>query len=246
MSAYNEHVANLSEPRRLNPKVFVGDKTFPQELCDFVLSLALVYNDFRDVVFAQMLLNEVMPDDLTIPTRQVGHVSGLFAHLARTQAGILHELWELIAHNSIARSHPEFKTLVSSLHPEARRAWQALTAEKHGPRSKNPVARLVFFARNKVVFHYDRKEIAQGYASAFLGDTENHPYISEGRSMAAARFYFADAAAQAYMYEGPGADAASEFMKAYSPVLMQVNQALREIVRRFVTAREKRSRKTAT
>jgi hypothetical protein len=96
---------------------------------------------------------------------------------------------------------------------------------------------LLVRARNKIAFHYDAAEIAKGYVGAFLEPAVKEPFVSRGPSMAVSRFYFADAAAAVYMRDVTDAATADEFFSAASPILNQINHALRELVTRFINAR---------
>jgi hypothetical protein len=78
---YERDVALLAALETFDPKAFVGAKEWPQELCNFVLALALAYNDFKDVIFAQALLATVRPTNVERPTTAVGHYAGLYHHL---------------------------------------------------------------------------------------------------------------------------------------------------------------------
>ena len=95
--SYKEQIDHLSPLENFDPDAFIGDGKFPQELCDFVLALALAYNDFRDIVSAQRMVLKVAPANLSTPTPQLGNYGGLIAHLVRLSAGFVHELLNLMA-----------------------------------------------------------------------------------------------------------------------------------------------------
>ena len=92
---------------------------------------------------------------------------------------------------------------------------------------------MLFFLRNKIGYHYDAKELARGYKAAF--GQSKPPYLSRGSSMKSTRFYFADAAAEAYMLDKAKDPEVRDFLKSSHLFLDQINQALHEIVTRFVT-----------
>ena len=236
MNPYREANARLAPLETFDPNVFVSDAEFPPEMCHFVLALAVVYNDLRDLMVAYMCLEPILPPMNTGPTPAVGNVMGVSVHLMRSFAGVLHEAFELIRSNSDVVESAKFKQIVSNLHPEARESWLALAAVAEGKAISSPLTKMLLFARNKVAFHYDPKEIARGFRLAFIG-TGREPYVSRGQSMAEARFYFADAAVSEYMNIAGDTAAAGDFMKARTQVFHQVNHALREIVFGFVVKR---------
>lgn len=237
MGKYAKQIVLLSELESFDPAAFVGNNECPQELCDFVLALALAFNDFRDVVMAQTLLEEIAPADDKTLTPALGNVRGLFAHLSRLGAGILQELGNLIQRSGNVRAHPRFTALVKNLPAEAREAWKSLVAAVEKKPGHDELSMLLVRARNKVAFHYDAEEIGTGYRSAFVSKSDRSPLISRGASMTAARFYFADAAAEMYMMEVTGGETAKNFLEGSLPLFNQVNHALREIVTRFINAR---------
>jgi hypothetical protein len=233
---YKEIVAGLGPLETFEARAFVKDVQCPQKVCDLVLGLALIHTDLRDVVLAQTLLDNVSPRDQVTPTVELGHFNGLAGHLVRLQAGILHELLEVVKdHGSAIRTSP-FPSLVAQLTVDGRAAWDAIIAAARGKRVTDPLGRLLFFARNKVAFHYDLKALHQGYARSFPGGGSRVPYISLGANMARTRFYFAEAAADTYMRDGD-ADAVDAFFSGKSELLVQVNKALSELVVRFVASR---------
>lgn len=238
LSKYDHDVALLGELETFDARAFVGDDVWPQELCNAVLAMAVAYNDFKDVLFAISLLREVEPADMQTPTPQLGHFAGLHYHLIRMVAAQLHELADLVRRTKQWLEHPQFlDRVVKHLPAPAREAWIAVLAAAENKPSADPLAMLLVRARNKVAFHYDPEEIGRGYVASFAPGSDREPYLSRGSSMARTRFYFADAAAEAYMRQVTDADTTTTFFNAALPLLPQINHALREVVFRFVTAR---------
>ena len=131
------------------------------------MSLALVYNDLRDIVLANVLRQEVLPEDTKTPSIELGQAAGMSLHLLRLQAGTVHELLQLIAAQASATSHGSFQHLLRLLTPEGREAWTTLQGAASERWQDNPLSRVLFFLRNKIGFHYDAKELGRGYSIAF-------------------------------------------------------------------------------
>lgn len=239
MGRYEELVRDLGEPIAFDARAFVGDEKVPQDVCDFILSLALVFNDFKDLVFAQQLMQTIRPGDGP-PSRDRGLHGGLHVHLIRLLAGILNELAKLIEKRKAVVTGPVFAAILKKIPSSARDMWKhvAHASVATGP-SGDKFGRLIYFARHKVTFHYDTKEIARGYRLRFLQSDLGPPYISRGANMAATRFYFADAAAESYMMQVADAVTGKEFFQAGWKLLPEVGHALREIVTAFVKLRGK-------
>jgi len=232
-------VSRLAPLETFDSNAFVGDATFPQSVCDFVLAMALVYNDFRDVIVARSLLQSITPEGNPLTTER-GEVAGRAEHLDRLLAGIVHELTELIRNNISVIESPELLRVIGETPRGIRSVWsEVVTVGRAGGRGlgSDPLSRLIFFARNKVAYHYDPKIVARGYRRAFMEDPTRFPLVSRGPAMEKTRFYFADAAAQSFLRSGDDSRVANDFFSAEDPLLAQVNHALREIVIAFLKKR---------
>lgn len=233
---YYALVAQLQPLERIDTRVFNGDETCPQHVCDFVLSLALAFNDLRDLLIAERLLRSTGTEDKRA-TVERGQFGGAQVHLFRLLAGFLHELVDLIRKERKSPCHPFFKSLLSEIPTPAVSMWRTVvdTAFASGPHG-NDFGRFLFDTRNTVAFHYDSKVIGRGFRARFE-DREGPPFASIGSSMAETRFYFGDAAAQEVMWQKAGADSVDEFLKDRWEILNPVSHALREIVTHFIRMR---------
>jgi hypothetical protein len=234
---YREDIAQLGPLETFDATAFQGNAEYTQDLCNFILALSLFYNDFRDLIAAQMLLSEAYPGDNAKPSPEVGQFRGLSLHLFRIQAGFVHELAELVERNLKIIASAGFQKIVKGLNRKGREAWASVVAAAENRPGDDPLARVVFFARNKVGFHYDQKEILRGYAKCFIEPTGRVPFISRGTKMANTRFYFADAAAEAYIRSLGDPEVVEPFYAVESPLLLEINLAVREIIVRFINSR---------
>lgn len=258
MSKYGSDVALLSKLETFDPAAFVDDDNTSQRVCDLVMALALAHNDFRDVIFAQTMLNTVMPGDLQTPTPELGLFAGLQLHLHRTLAGTMHELMKLIQDNRDLLDAPALAAAIRHVPRAARSAWQQVVAAALEKPTKGTISRFLARARNKVAYHYDAPQVGLAFRRAFIRTgvsgqeprftrkVTRQPFISRGRSMAACRFYFADAAAAVSLQSSGSDETVEQFFAASMPLLNQINHALREVVTSFITARAKVRRAPAT
>jgi hypothetical protein len=216
---FSEHIAGLATLRSFDPHVFVGDSNYSQEFCDFMLALALAYNDYRDVFIAHVLLDDETPSYLKTPTSALGEFAGIKAHLMRALMGILHELLVVIEKNREIVESQQFARLEKHLRPKARAAWTNVRAATGQKPASNPQTRLLVFARNNVSFHYGPKALGLGFRSTFTTASAKSPYVSAGSQMATTRFYFADAAAESYIRNIGDPGTVQAFFTVASPVL---------------------------
>jgi hypothetical protein len=234
---FDERIAQLGILETFDPGAFRADANYPQELCDFILALGLAYNDLRDLILAHILVREALPPDPKRPTPRLGEVAGIQAHLNRLMAALIHELSKLIENNAPSIEQPAFQALVRQLPRPARQAWLSLVNATQQDTATDDLSRLLLFARHKIAYHYDAREIGRGYRRAFIEDQARKPFVSRGTSMGTNRFYFADAAADTYLRTSAGKEVTQDFLAAKLDIFNDINHALRELVGLFINAR---------
>jgi hypothetical protein len=236
--SYEDEVRALAPLMSFDSGVFRGDAEVPQSVCNFVLALAVAYNDLRDVAFGINLLEPSRPQGPPKPTREFGHFGGMQTSLNKALVGIIHETLNLIGKESAAVGHPFFRRVVNSCSPTARSAWTSLVAAAMGEAEVQPLSRALMLMRNKVAFHYDAKEIHRAYEECFPArDGAPEPYVSAGDSMRSTRFYFADRSVEWYLGSLALPDGQRLILNAGRTFVEQINCALYEIVTKFVPAR---------
>ncbi|MFA5287658.1 MAG: hypothetical protein WC394_05275 [Candidatus Omnitrophota bacterium] len=238
MKCYSDYFSSLVPYKEFNPNAFVGDKDIPQDLCNFILALALAYNDYKYYTMNFIMLIESQPKCDIRRDSKWGEFSGIKLHIIRLHIGFVHELFQLIKNNKNLLAHQFFKEIVRVLNKEARKSWgilvEAALAKEVTPKKSNPL----FMIRNKVSFHYDPKELHAGYNKGFFkeGKISQNACVSEGSVLWGSRFYFADLAIQGYLEKelGPDADA---FFASLNQIMAEINMALHNICIRFIQRR---------
>jgi hypothetical protein len=239
MPGFLEECAMLAPLESFDPEAFRGNAEVPQALCNFVLAIALIYNDCKDAIHAHVALAGSKPEGPPLKTRAWGALGGAQFHAFRAVAALLHELFELIRTNRDLLRHDFFVSLMQQLHPVSRKAWLALVNVACDATPTDQLGKRLLLLRNKVFFHYDPKAIFQGYTQHFLGTTkrDDRAYLSRGDSMRATRFYFADAAAEGYLHFLVGPEKAEELKKELGEIIGQVNHGLMMIVGSYIQRR---------
>lgn len=209
----------------------------PQQLCNFILALALVYNDFKDVIIGHHAIDGLEPKDTNSLTPELGMYNALRLNMMRLHAGIFRELFDLIEASNSLLSLPLFVRLVGQLSPDGRAQWKALCDIAFQRPTENSDFKALLLVRNKVSFHYDAKAIFRGYQRCFIEDALVEPLLSRGNSMQATRFYFADAAAQSFLMEQAERTTLVAILTGRSPLVHAINVALYGIVTRFLAVR---------
>ena len=227
----------LAALQTFDPRAFIGNKDVPQELCSFVLTLALIYNDLKDGLFTNILLTEWKPRDKQRLNRSWGNYNGLWAHHVRLHFALVHEFLKLLAANKTALENPFFIAVTRQLPSDARKAWDTLVDASAQKTTSNPANKALLMVRNKVSFHYDPKEVFRGYREHFLREppVTKDAFISRGGSMRASRFYFADAAAASYLQSL--VESSGETENRLLDLTNDLALALKGIVDRFIQRR---------
>lgn len=230
--------ARLAALETFDPTAFIPDQNVPREVCSFVLALALAYNDIKDVIYAHLLLKEYIPSGQFQKRVDWGMFTGLKVHLIRYQLGLVHELCNLIREHQETIRHPFLQSVVTQMSKRSREVWNTLVATAVGQLKVGPLAQAVLRIRNKVIFHYDTKEILNGYKQHFFDGVtlKDRAYISRGQSMGESRFYFADAAAEGYL-EWVHRSQSEELANNITEAIRKANLAIMLLVDTFIQRR---------
>lgn len=205
----------------------------------FILLLAAVFNDLKAAWYIVERLRYAGPiADRHLVCR--GQVAGMGIQTSRLIAGILHELMQQIAKHGDVVDSSEFRTLVARLPRPQRAAWnqvQQVARQQDGTLNVTSAdAKLLLLIRNNFAFHYGAKAFAEGYRRFFADSTQafgDRALLSDGESMEATRFYFADAA----MEEGLRSLTRlsyKDLQRKLSVMSAKVNIALKFIVTRYI------------
>lgn len=232
---------NIAPLETFGPEAFQGDAAVPQELCNLVLALAVIFNDLTDLHVVGEIVLGATPDPPPRKTRKWGAYNGIDSHSFRLCAGVLHELLSVLADNRAQLEHPLFVAITKQLSTGARKAWASvIAASDQATLPQDPLGKGLVFIRNKAASHYDPKAISLGYRHHFFesGRTDERGYVSRGVKPWETRFYFADAAVQGLRQRNiPGSLRDTELMENVSKLLAQLLFALMEIVCLFIQRR---------
>jgi hypothetical protein len=240
MESIKEGFQRLADLESFDPKAFEPDDTVSKDLCGFVLTLALIYDDIKNLsIFIRSVL-EVKPEGDFIVRRDWGEFNALLNFLNRLNIGILHELFNLIESNKKNIEDKFFKEVLRHVRKDALKDWYALVDISLNRRTTtNELAKHLMLIRNKISFHYDQKMIRKGYKFLFQRrDDIKKAYISRGLNMDQSRFYFADGAAESYISSLVDSDENVESLfKPTRDAIQQLNVSIRYIVINFIQKR---------
>jgi hypothetical protein len=237
---FREECELLAPLESFDPAAFRGDDRVPQDVCNFVLTLALAYNDCKDAIYAHIVLAESKPAEPPRRTKLWGALGGAQFHAFRAVASVIHEVCERIRTDDGVLRDEFFRSVVRNLPAPSREAWEALVDVALQATPKDGLGKQLHRLRNKLTFHYDPEALFIGYAEHFLGERkrDDRAFVSRGENMRATRFFFADAAATGYARSVAGADEAAEELKGdLQDAVNRVNHGLMVLVRAFIERR---------
>lgn len=238
MNNLSEHFSKLANLQYFDPQAFQADNTVSKEVCSFVLSLALIYNDIKNTSLFIEILKKSKPPGTFEERKDWGEYNALINFIDRVTIGLLHELFRLIKDNKGVLEDKFFKEVIKSINKDAKKSWQALVDTSFEKSSDNKLSKDLMFIRNKVSFHYDPKAINKGYKHFYKNIKKmDKAYISRGKNMPESRFYFADAAAESYMQSLYGADDMRFFFRSVGENLQKLNNTIWYIINNFIAKR---------
>lgn len=224
-------IDDLAKLESFDPSAFEADETVSQDVCNFVLTLALIFNDLKDLVYADITLATQKPVGSFRISRLWGSYNGIQFHLVRLIIGLFNEIIELIKKSDKVIADPFFQSVLKKLSKQEREIWHDLVSVATVEQTTSQRKSFTFFVRNKLVFHYEPKEIYRGYQTFFRSGTHGaeKAFISRGNNMEGTRLFFADAAVNGYFrrnIQGKEADKvtlnAMQTLADLTPIFMNI------------------------
>ena len=239
MTNFTQETELLAPLQTFSQEAFVGDNNVPQDICNFVLALALIYNDCKDGIFSNLILGESKPSGESQLSRPWGAYSGFMVHYLRLHFALIQELLNLIAKSQQTIKHPFFNLVIQQLSKQDRDSWDALADAVLQKQTSSPLNKFLLMIRNKVSSHYDAKELYRGYQYHFFRNdsSSESPFISRGTNMQSTRFYFADAAADGYLQSQAVKENPNELMNRVADLTRDLNRAIMQVVNHFIQKR---------
>jgi len=236
---------NLAPLKYFDSKVFQPLDKNEQKVCNFILMLALVYNDFKDLSWAYVQMNKCGPSTtpLPTPTPHVGQYAGVNLHLTKLFHALLFAFAELVKNNSDVLNHQLFSKTLEQINKENKNHWGRLVAFAKGEADRNDeeLHETSLLIRHNLAFHYHQpKFLSAGYNHFFSkkdNPTNQSAFISDGTTLEETRFYFADAAVQGCFEQNISKEKASRLNPALRDISRKINETLHNIIMTFIQQR---------
>ena len=133
----------------------MGDDKWHQPICNFILALAVIYNDYADIEFAQTLRNQARPCDDAIESPEFGYHKALGLHLGKLLASLIFELFALIRDNAKLLEGVEYLSIYKKLPKQIKISWSEIVGIAISPDARKTTnGKMLLMARHKVTSHY--------------------------------------------------------------------------------------------
>ncbi|MFH1724883.1 MAG: hypothetical protein ABII00_09710 [Elusimicrobiota bacterium] len=235
--------AALAPLMSFDPKALLSEDRDEQEVCDFVLMLSVVYNDFKDLIWAYHHLDHCrQPEDGEVSSYN-GQYVGMRNHLTRLFHSLIFEFTMLLRENKHILDHALFRKTLGFVSKENRTRWAELLAFSRGEanESAKDLLRISMLLRHNITSHYYKPTfLAKGYKSFFENakdEAHSSAFISRGMSLDANRLYFADAALDGCIKRLVPSDKMHDIRQSLNAVADFINRTLMDIVEKFIQAR---------
>ena len=235
MSKNISRLSDITTLETFDESAFLANEHISQDVCNFILTLACIYNDYKDTLLSLYYIEKVKPSQPFEETAEWGEFNGLKFHVIRIQVALIHELLKLIEKSQKAIEDLFFDSVVRQIDKSGKKSWQTLVNISQGKEDPHRIAKTLLMIRNKISFHYDPKEISKGYKKYFVDTTpKRKAYISRGDTLKKERYYFADAGLQNYFYSLYDDIGQDKFLDNIIAVMECIAPALSQIITRFI------------
>ena len=225
----------LSPLKTFPSEAFISKDIEEQKVCDFILALAVFYNDFKDVDYAWYYFQISAPKTPKIETYYGQHV-GMRYHVFKIYISLFLEMFKLIKKSKKTIELPLFKKIENKLPKKAKMGWNDIKDISKGKQAKDKeLNSFLKKTRNRVASHYDVSEISKGY-KRFFKKNKMDAFVSLGNCLLSTRFYYADAAVEGYIEHCLDSNKAETFKKI-NTLNKKVSNTIYYILVNFVKAR---------
>lgn len=235
---------NLNPLKKFNLNVLLDETRSSKKANAFIIALAAVYNDMKDLFWMYQILVDNKPPDVTVRNETTGQFAGMGNFVLRHLIGLFWEFLTLIKENKDVFNEESITCAEGRLGPESKAFWKslkdlAITEKAVLPEKQQEIVECLVVIRNSVSFHfYHTKNFINGFNQyVTAAGSEAAVYASYGDQMEKTRFYFADAATQYQMMKYMK-DKGAEDSEIIGFIGM-MNQALRFLIEAFLDNQNK-------
>lgn len=229
------------------------EETKKDELANFFLVLATVFNDLKGyLIFQELLVDNYRFPNSGETSVHSGEFMGLHIHLTRLMIGTLHEYFNFLNSQNDVISSSEFRSILKTIDNKTiEDTWEDIMAVATGSTERDSeFIKNIFLIRNKVSFHYDNgKELKRAFCNLFFHrqkmEFNNFAYYSISDDWYKTRFYFADATTEEYLRMYSDNKDKFETMSGYSSQTLELVGKINLVTSRLLKSYLRNLPKTA-
>lgn len=238
------------ELKEIDPARLIKDGV-EDEVADFFLVLAIIYNDFKGLIFFKTLLQDKFRNP---PNGERSYHSGEYAgfqiQLHKLICATIHEFFEFLKKKEDVLKTHEFTIIANNLSSYTKSRWTDIVdfaLSKNTPDSdfKNRLARV----RSNVTSHYyeSDKNLRSGFVDFFFKrerDAGNeNAYYAIDNAMKNTRFFYADAAEDAFLNSISKTEempTAADFSEGLIEIINAMNETIALLLKEYLRRRPHR------
>lgn len=227
---HNNVKLEFSGELRKIPPSRMFDETEKDELANFFLVLATVFNDLKGyMIFQELIVDNYRFPDSGETSVHSAEFMGLHIHLTRLIVGTLHEYFMFLNSKKDVISSTEFKSILNTINSKTvEDTWEDIMAVATGSTERDSeFIKNILYIRNKVSFHYDNgKELKRAFCNLFFHrekmEFNNFAYYAVSGDLNKTRFFFADAVTEEYLRMHSDNNDKFETMSGYSKETLEL------------------------
>ncbi|HKW03569.1 MAG TPA: hypothetical protein VJN96_27330 [Vicinamibacterales bacterium] len=230
----------LAEPEKFDPNVLTSSGNDAVDA--FVLTLAHVFNDLKSLSWvAYQMKSGIGNVTSRADDPYLGQVNGFNEWCNRQMISVVNEFLVLVSKSTLAIEAAPFRECLAACSGVTQDQWDSIVDVAFDRKKKaGPFAKYLRLIRNKVGHHYESGPLLEGYKNHFFVvkpvGVSDFAYASLGSRMETTRFFFADAASQAYVRRILDDEQDTLLNRALDTVL-EVNETLRFILEAYLRLR---------
>jgi len=235
------------------PRNIIPNNDEVEKIDGLFITFALIFNDIKTIHLLSMVIEENFEalDSEEKPTYHKGEFAGVGVYLIRMLFGTINEFLILLEKKQTVIKEDKFQNLLKNLSSDTLLAWNGLynlgVSKNKTQKDSDPVLSLIDDIRNEISFHYygGPKYLSEGFKDFFYKNPpkpqNKRAFYSIGETMKDTRFFYADAAAEAYLAikaEKYGYDRESFKAVIFKDLVSKLNLALSGLIRVYIKSKK--------
>lgn len=230
--------------QKIDPKRIIDPKK-SNELDDFFLTLALIFNDLKGIVlFERMMIERFRKPEVKECSVQCGEYGGLLVETSKFFGGVINEFFIFLSKNKDIVNSWSFGEILKAINKSERELWEEIINTVFNKiEGASDFSKTLKMIRNHVAFHYygSHENLRDGFINFFFKKEKiqhnEFAYYSMGEPMTMenTRFYYIDAAEQEYL--NSLSNDYELFKNNVSKMILKMNFTIAALIKEYIRTR---------